>query len=246
MTTKLATQLATSRLWSSGHTSPALKMFPVLRKWGLKPRRDDQLYASRDGPRRQKDVGGDASLHGQGGGGSNRSSRGASPGGDQALSFASLYSLYHDMGVVAFDGCTYDQTQRMGSALAAVVACGGPPGLDARRCRMMKLPGKMVLPEDCPDVARDGNLVSISSFVFRVSFFVSGHITDSRMQALGADAAALAAAVSAYLHQLLSGILMEEPDYQNIKLREFASNVTLPVVPRSVLHVSQTRHYLLP
>jgi hypothetical protein len=39
--------------------------------------------------------------------------------------------LYHDLGVLAFAGCTAAQTERIGSILQRVVAWGGPAHLTA-------------------------------------------------------------------------------------------------------------------
>ncbi|KAM3510458.1 hypothetical protein MY11210_005911 [Beauveria gryllotalpidicola] len=85
-------------------TSAALRAFPVLLKWGLTTRPGVDAYPI---------------------GGSPQASRCAALLSDdekRACVRDNAATLYHDLGVVAFDGCSYQQAQRVGDILAKTVA----------------------------------------------------------------------------------------------------------------------------
>ncbi|KAM3432563.1 hypothetical protein NHJ13734_006807 [Beauveria thailandica] len=95
-------------------TGAALRTFPVLLKWGLTTRPGVHAYP----------IGG--SSHAR-----RRRRRAAAFSDDEKRACVrdNAATLYHDLGVVAFDGCSYQQAQRVGDILAKTVA------LRARRAR---------------------------------------------------------------------------------------------------------------
>lgn len=86
----------------------AVKTFPILLKWGLATRPAVSCYH----------IGG--SRHAQ------KAPRAAafSDKEKRACVADNVATLYHDLGVVAFDGCSYEQSHRMGNILAKAVALG--------------------------------------------------------------------------------------------------------------------------
>lgn len=110
----------------------AVRVFPVLKKWGLKTR--------------------DVPLYPIGCGVSQKTLDALGTHERQKCVSINARSLYHDLGVVAFDGCTYQQTQRIGQILAGTVALGGPAGLAAMSGGgFRKMPGRLDLPATFPD-----------------------------------------------------------------------------------------------
>lgn len=85
----------------------AVKTFPILLKWGLCTRPGVSSYP----------IGGSRPA---------RRRRAAALSDDEkrACIRANAATLYHDLGVVAFDGCSYEQARRMGDILAKTVALG--------------------------------------------------------------------------------------------------------------------------
>lgn len=86
----------------------AVKTFPILLKWGLSTRPGVSLYP----------IGGSRQA---------REARRAAAFSDKekrACVADNVSTLYHDLGVIAFDGCSYEQLRRMGDILTKTVALG--------------------------------------------------------------------------------------------------------------------------
>ncbi|OAA47188.1 HAD family hydrolase [Beauveria brongniartii RCEF 3172] len=86
-------------------TGAALRTFPVLLKWGLTTRPGVHAYP----------IGGSSHA---------RRRRAAAFSDDEKRACVrdNAATLYHDLGVVAFDGCSHQQAQRVGDILAKTVA----------------------------------------------------------------------------------------------------------------------------
>ncbi|KAM3552767.1 hypothetical protein MY1884_007031 [Beauveria asiatica] len=106
-------------------TGAALRTFPVLLKWGLTTRPGVHAYP----------IGG--SSHAR------RRRRAAAFSDDEKRACVrdNAATLYHDLGVVAFDGCSYQQAQRVGDILARTVALrarGRAAGVDVPDERVLE------------------------------------------------------------------------------------------------------------
>lgn len=114
----------------------ALRIFPVLRRWNLKPRI--------------------ASIYPIGGKPTDKDKKREPSDRDKTTAVArTMSTIYHDLGVIAFDGCTFAQTQKIGDILAQIVFMGGPAAIMSR-CRptgasAQKMLAKMYLPDDFDD-----------------------------------------------------------------------------------------------
>ncbi|KAM3506005.1 hypothetical protein MY10362_002609 [Beauveria mimosiformis] len=107
-------------------TGAALRTFPVLLKWGLTTRPGVHAYP----------IGGSSHA---------RRPRAAALISDdekRACVRDNAATLYHDLGVVAFDGCSYQQAQRVGDILAKTVALRAP------RCAAATVVAGVDVPEE--------------------------------------------------------------------------------------------------
>ncbi|OAA66273.1 HAD family hydrolase [Cordyceps fumosorosea ARSEF 2679] len=80
----------------------AVRTFPILLRWGLRTRPGAHPYPI-GGPGRRSSVTDEEK---------------------RACVRDNAATLYHDLGVVAFDGCSYGQARRLGVILARAVALG--------------------------------------------------------------------------------------------------------------------------
>lgn len=93
---------------SSKTAGAAVRTFPTLLKWGLCTRPSTRSYP----------IGG-STLY--------KAAKRVAALNDaekQACVRDNVTTLYHDLGVLAFDGCTYQQSRRIGDILARSVALG--------------------------------------------------------------------------------------------------------------------------
>ncbi|KAJ3472633.1 hypothetical protein NLG97_g10832 [Lecanicillium saksenae] len=93
---------------TSNAAGAAVKIFPILLKWGLYTRSGVRSYP----------IGGSIMAK------EARRAAAFSNAEKHACVRDNVTTLYHDLGVLAFDGCTYQQSRRIGDILAKTVALG--------------------------------------------------------------------------------------------------------------------------
>ncbi|TQV95535.1 hypothetical protein V2A60_000725 [Cordyceps javanica] len=100
----------------------AVRTFPVLLKWGLCTRSGVHAYPIGGSKAAREAAAGRATT-------TTAAAAAAAPAGaalsdeeKRACVRANAPTLYHDLGVVAFDGCSYQQAKRVGDILARTVA----------------------------------------------------------------------------------------------------------------------------